>query len=311
MMNTNHSSVTSFILLGFSLSQETRLFLFIFFITIYLMTVTSNLLIITLVTTQRSLHKPMYFFIGNFSFLEIWYTTVTVPRMLIDLGTGNKTISSIGCISQFYFLFFLGATQHFLLTIMAYDRYLAICHPLRYTELMSGSACAKLAFGSWIAGCLSISIPAVMMSRLVFCGPNTIDHFFCDFSPLMLLSCTETWMNEIIFSAVAWTVILGCFIFTSLSYIAVVTTILNIPSSLGRQKAFSTCASHIAVVGIFFGTVIFMYIRPKAKNSSPVDKVISVFYSVVVPFLNPMIYSLRNKDIKEGLWRAIQKLRKQ
>ncbi|XP_053305704.1 olfactory receptor 6F1-like [Spea bombifrons] len=309
-MNNNQSSVTNFILLGFSLSQEIRLFLFIFFTVIYSLTISSNLLIITLVTTQRSLHKPMYFFIGNFSFLEIWYTSVTVPRMLNDLGTGNKTISPIGCISQFYFLFFLGATQHFLLTIMAYDRYLAICHPLHYTNIMSAPFCRKLASGSWLAGCLSISLPAVMMSKLVFCGPNTIDHFFCDFSPLLRLSCTDTWLNEIIFSVVAWIVILGCFFFTFLSYVAVVITILKIPSSLGRQKAFSTCVSHIAVVGIFFGTVIFMYIRPKAKNSSPVDKVVSVFYSVVVPLLNPMIYSLRNKEMKDALWSVLKKFRK-
>ncbi|KAM4707077.1 LOW QUALITY PROTEIN: olfactory receptor 11L1-like [Discoglossus pictus] len=307
-MSTNHSSVNNFILLGFPLAQDTRLYLFIFFLTIYSMTVASNLLIITLVTSQRSLHKPM-FFIGNFSFLEIWYTTVTVPRMLRDLGTGNKTISSTACIFQFYFIFFLGATQHFLLTIMAYDRYLAICHPLRYANLMSGSICWKLAATSWLAGCLSISLPAAMMSRLFFCGPNTIDHFFCDFSPLVRLSCTDTWLNEIIFSVVAWIVILGCFSFTFLSYFFVVLTILRIPSSLGRQKAFSTCASHIAVVGIFFGTVIFMYIRPKAKNSSPVDKVVSIFYSVIVPLLNPIIYSLRNKEMKDAIKKAADRMR--
>ncbi|XP_056384563.1 olfactory receptor 11L1-like [Hyla sarda] len=308
-MSTNQSSVTHFILLGFSLGSNTQLFLFILFLFIYSMTLMSNLLIITLVTSQRSLHKPMYFFIGNFSFLEMWYTTVTVPRMLKDLGTGNKTISSPGCICQFYFLFFLGATQHFLLAIMAYDRFLAISYPLRYTSLMSRSTCGKLAATSWIAGSLSISLPAAMMSRLVFCGPNAIDHFFCDFSPLLQLSCTDTWLNEIIFSAVAWTIILGCMFFTFMSYVSVVTTILRIPSSLGRQKAFSTCASHIAVVGIFFSTVIFMYIRPKAKSSSPIDKVVSVFYSVVVPLLNPMIYSLRNQEIKTALWKALGKLK--
>ncbi|XP_075066745.1 olfactory receptor 6F1-like [Mixophyes fleayi] len=310
-MSTNHSSVTSFILLGFSLSRNTQLILLILFLTIYCMTLMSNLLIIILVTSQRSLYKPMYFFIGNFSFLEIWYTTVTVPRMLKDLASGNKTVSYTGCISQFYFLFFLGASQHFLLTAMAYDRFLAICYPLRYSTLMSRSICGKLAAGSWLAGCVSISLPAAMMSRLVFCGPNTIDHFFCDFSPLLQLSCTDTWLNEIIFSTVAWTVILSCFIMTFLSYMSVIITILRIPSSLGRQKAFSTCASHIIVVGIFFGTVIFMYIRPKAKHSSPVDKVVSVFYSVVVPLLNPMIYSLRNKEMKNALWKALGKLKRQ
>ncbi|XP_071987795.1 olfactory receptor 11L1-like [Engystomops pustulosus] len=308
-MSTNHSTVTNFILLGFSLGRNTQLLLFILFLIVYSLTLISNLLIITLVTSQRSLHKPMYFFIGNFSFLEMWYTTVTVPRILKDLGTGNKTISSTECISQFYFLFFLGATQHILLAIMAYDRFLAICYPLRYTSLMCRSTCGKLAATSWIAGCLAISLPAAMMSQLVFCGPNTIDHFFCDFSPLLQLSCTDTWLNEIIFSAVAWTVILGCFFFTFMSYVSVVTTILRIPSSLGRQKAFSTCASHIAVVGIFFGTVIFMYIRPKAKNSSPIDKVVSVFYSVVVPLLNPMIYSLRNAEMKNALWKLVSKLK--
>ncbi|KAM9330787.1 olfactory receptor 11L1-like [Gastrophryne carolinensis] len=308
-MHGNHSSVTKFILLGFSLNESAQLFFFVFFLCVYCMTLVSNLLIITLVISERSLHKPMYFFIGNFSFLEMWYTTVTVPRMLGDLHTGNKTISTTGCIAQFYFLFFLGASQHFLLTIMAYDRFLAICYPLRYNNLMNATTCGKLATGSWLAGCMAISLPAVMMSQLVFCGPNQIDHFFCDFSPLLQLSCTDTWLNEIIFSVVAWTVILGCFACTLFSYVSVVLTILKIPSSLGRQKAFSTCASHIAVVGIFFGTVIFMYIRPKAKNSSPVDKVVSVFYSVIVPLLNPMIYSLRNKAMKNALWRALAKLK--
>ncbi|XP_029436749.1 olfactory receptor 6F1-like isoform X2 [Rhinatrema bivittatum] len=298
---------TYFLLLGFSSTRDPQIFLFILFLLFYLLTITANLLIITVVRAEPHLHKPMYFFISNFSFLEIWYTTVTLPKTLNSLLTGDKAISSIGCIAQFYFIFFLGATQHFLLAVMAYDRYLAICNPLRYSTIMTNSVCSQLVVGSWLVGCLSISLPAALMSQLLFCGPNKIDHFFCDFAPLLKLSCTDTSINEVIFSVVAWTVILGCFLVTMVSYICIIITILRIPSSVGRQKAFSTCASHLTVVSIFFGTVIFMYIRPKAKDSSHVDKVISVFYSVIIPLLNPMIYSLRNKEMKDALKKAVNK----
>ncbi|XP_029436748.1 olfactory receptor 6F1-like isoform X1 [Rhinatrema bivittatum] len=301
------SNVTEFLLLGFSSTRDPQIFLFILFLLFYLLTITANLLIITVVRAEPHLHKPMYFFISNFSFLEIWYTTVTLPKTLNSLLTGDKAISSIGCIAQFYFIFFLGATQHFLLAVMAYDRYLAICNPLRYSTIMTNSVCSQLVVGSWLVGCLSISLPAALMSQLLFCGPNKIDHFFCDFAPLLKLSCTDTSINEVIFSVVAWTVILGCFLVTMVSYICIIITILRIPSSVGRQKAFSTCASHLTVVSIFFGTVIFMYIRPKAKDSSHVDKVISVFYSVIIPLLNPMIYSLRNKEMKDALKKAVNK----
>ncbi|XP_030042232.1 olfactory receptor 11L1-like [Microcaecilia unicolor] len=311
MTDAHVSNVTEFLLLGFSNVRELQILLFVLFLLFYLLTITANILIITVVRTESCLHKPMYFFISSFSFLEIWYTTVTEPKMLTGLLTGNKTISSISCIAQFYFIFFLGATQHFLLAVMAYDRYLAICNPLRYSTIMTNSICGQLVVGSWVVGCLSISLPAALMSRLVFCGPNMIDHFFCDFSPLLKLSCTDTSLNEIIFSVVAWTVILGCFLVTMVSYICIVITILRIPSSVGRQKAFSTCASHLTVVSIFFGTVIFMYVRPKAKESSHIDKVISVFYSVIIPLLNPMIYSLRNKEMKDALKKAVNRCKGQ
>ncbi|XP_029435359.1 olfactory receptor 1361-like [Rhinatrema bivittatum] len=301
MSGSNKSFVTEFILLGFSVTPELQPLMASLFLFMYLLTIAANLLIIGVVRLSRQLHTPMYFFIGNFSFLEIWYTSVTVPKLLAGLITGNKTISVHGCIAQFYLLFVFGSTENFLLAVMAYDRYLAICNPLHYATVMTGIVCICLAVGSWVAGLLAPLMPAILISMSVFCGSQEIDHFYCDFPPLLRLSCITNPLNEVVFFALACIVILGCFVSIMVSYAYIISAILRISSSVGRQRAFSTCASHLAVVGIFYGSLIFMYIRPSASHSSQLDKVVSVFYCVVTPVLNPVIYSLRNKEVKNAL----------
>ncbi|XP_075424080.1 olfactory receptor 1f45-like [Ascaphus truei] len=296
----NHSSVTEFLLLGFSLTRDKRISLFIVFLLIYITTILANVLIIILVHGDNRLHNPMYFLLGSFSFLEICYTAVTVPKMLSDLILENQSISVAGCITQFHFFSLCAATEHFLLIVMAYDRYVAICYPLHYVSIMSNQTCIKLVSSCWLISASSLSIPAYSVSRLHFCGPNTIDHFFCEFNPLLQLSCTNTYIAQIIFNALSWIIILGCLICIAVSYIYIISSIMQIPSNLGKKKAFSTCASHLAVVGIFYGTVIFIYLRPTVHIPFKQNKVVSVFYIVVTPMLNPIIYSFRNVSLRKA-----------
>ncbi|KAM4808074.1 olfactory receptor 5F1-like [Rhinophrynus dorsalis] len=304
----NHSSVTEFILLGFSLSQEMRTFLFLFFLIIYILTILANILIIILVYSDHHLHSPMYFFLSSFSLLEICYTAVTVPKMLSDLSRQNHSISVAGCIIQYHFFSLCAATEHFLLVIMAYDRYVAICYPLRYGSIMSNKACIQLVFTCWGISTLSLCIPAFSVSRLNFCGPNIIDHFFCEFNPLLKLSCTDTYIAQTIFNFLSWIIILGCLLCITISYGYIISTIIKIPSMLGKTKAFSTCAAHLIVVGIFYGTVIFIYLRPTVHIPFHQNKVVSVFYIVVTPVLNPIIYSFRNEALRKAFYNWIQRI---
>ncbi|XP_030043836.1 olfactory receptor 6F1-like [Microcaecilia unicolor] len=305
MRRRNNSSVTEFILVGFTAIPQLQIVLFILFLAIYIFTITTNAIIIGTVRAERRLHKPMYFFISNFSFLEIWYTSTFIPKMMAGLVTGNKTISVHGCIIQFYFIFAFGATVNFLLAVMSYDRYLAICHPLRYTTIMTNKVSDYLALFAWTAGLFAPLMPAVWISTLSFCGPQNIDHFFCDFAPLLNLSCTDTSLVEVIFFTFAWSIILCCFFFTMVSYIHIISTVLRIRSPFGRQKTFSTCSSHLAVVSVYYGTVIFMYVRPTARTTFHLDKVVSVFYSMVTPLFNPIVYSLRNQEVKKAVTKVL------
>ncbi|XP_029437392.1 olfactory receptor 11L1-like [Rhinatrema bivittatum] len=308
-MAENNTVVLEFMLVGFPMTRKQEVVVFTIFLLIYVLTISANILIITLVRVSRCLHKPMYFFLSNFSFLEIWYTSVTVPKMLADLVSTKSTISRNGCILQFYFFFFLGAMENYLLAVMSLDRFIAICYPLRYPAIMNERACAQLAGGAWIISCMSPLLPAVSMSQLSFCGPRVIDHIFCDFSPLMKLSCTRNSISEISFMLIARAVILGCFALIMVSYIFIILTIMRMPSTAGRQNAFATCASHLTVVFIYYGTVIFIYVCPTVQESIHLNKVVSVFYAVVTPLLNPIIYSLRNQEVKAALKRAIIKFR--
>ncbi|XP_063312522.1 olfactory receptor 6F1-like [Pelobates fuscus] len=297
----NHTEVTFFIFRGFSGSVPLQLFYFSILLVIYMLTLVTNLLIIITVLVESHLHLPMYFFLSNFAVLDTWCSTAVVPKTLNYLITQDRTISRMGCLTQLCFVFSVGPTEFFLLTVMAYDRYAAICSPLRYSYIMNERICNYLAVGSWMSGFFTGWTLTVPIAMLHFCGPNVINHFFCDFVPLVKISCSDTSVSETIFFAFAWVVVLSSFSFSTISYSFIIKTILKIPSSLGRQKAFSTCAAHLTVVIIFYGTCVFLYVRPRASYLSDKDKILSLFYSVITPFLNPLIYTLRNREFKQAL----------
>ncbi|KAM9120668.1 olfactory receptor 11L1-like [Pangshura tecta] len=264
-----------------------------------------NILIIALVVADLHLHTPMYFFLGNLACLETCYTSTILPRMLASLLTGDRTISVRGCITQFYFFGSLATTECSLLSMMSYDRYLAICKPLHYAARMNNKFCIKLAVGSWISGFTSIAILIFMMSQLTFCGPNEIDHFFCDLTPIINLSCSNTHMLEVTAFIHSSIFTLPPFLLTLASYVCIISAILRIPSTTGRQKAFSTCSSHLTVVTIFYGTLVIVYLLSSSEALKDLNKMFSVFYGVLTPLVNPLIYSLRNKEVKEALRKAL------
>ncbi|XP_069488961.1 olfactory receptor 5P80-like [Ambystoma mexicanum] len=305
----NGTPVTEFILVGFSSSPALLTVCFTLFLLIYLLTVFFNSLIIVITKLDCNLHTPMYFFLSNFAFLEIWYTTTTMPTFLSGFLTMRRSISHQGCITQLCFFFCFGPTEFFLLAVMALDRYVAICNPLRYSAIMSQTVCIRLAGGSWVGGFVTGWALTAPITRLNFCADNQINHFFCDFAPLISLACSDKALSEITFFTLSHSVVLSSLLLTTVSYVNIGRTIVRIPSSSGRQKAFSTCASHLTVVSIFYGTVIFMYLRPTSRYSFHMDKLMSVFYCVITPFLNPLIYSLRNKDVRAALQKALRKLR--
>ncbi|XP_054849789.1 olfactory receptor 11A1-like [Eublepharis macularius] len=303
----NQTVITEFILLGFGDHPELHVLFFLLFLVIYIITVMGNLLIVVLIVTDRHLHIPMYFFLGNLSCLEICYTSTILPRMLASFLTGNRAISLSGCFIQLYLFGFLVTAETCLLSVMSYDRYLAICKPFQYQFHMNNKVCISLAAGSWISGCFSVSIVVVWLSQLSYCGFNGIDHFFCDFVPLSKLACSDT-------SLIMQVALLLCsvftfppFILTIASYICIISVILRIPSTTGRQKAFSTCSSHLLVVTIFYGTLMIVYLLPEGPLLKGSSKVFSFFYTVMTPMINPLIYSLRNKEVKEGLRKWAQK----
>ncbi|XP_063289495.1 olfactory receptor 6F1-like [Pelobates fuscus] len=306
-MKHNGTIFSEFILKGFSLSREIRFCLFILIAIVYFVTITSNVVIIVILTKQRCLHKPMYFFIGGLSFLELWYPSVTVPTLLLVLFAPKRTISLTGCLCQYYFHFSLGATENFLLAIMAFDRYVAICNPLRYTVIMSPTFCVHLLLSSWIFSLMIIVIPCLQISNLAFCV-NEIDHYYCDFAPLLKLSCVDVSTVEYVFFTICCFIILGCFLPIIVSYVFIIVTIIRFPTGSGRRRAFSTCASHIIVVLIFYTTIIFMFIRPTAGDSLHVNKIVSIFPAVVTPLLNPIIYTLRNREVKVAAIKTFQRL---
>ncbi|KAM5145658.1 olfactory receptor 5A2-like [Mantella aurantiaca] len=284
-----------------------EIFLFCLFLGMYVLTIGAHILIIGLVILDHHLHKPMYMFLANFSVAEICYITATVPKMLDALLTRNKEISYSACMLQFYSFFGFGATENCFLVVMGYDRYVAICRPLHYHTMMSKKSSLGLAIGAWAGGLLAATSPTLWVSTLDFCYPNDIEHFFCDYAPLLKLSCEDTSKGEFAFTVISWSLILGCFFLTLVSYAFIIFSVLKIPSVEGQKKAFSTCASHITVVSIFNGTVIFMYIRPTSTIRFTLDKVVSIFYSIVTPLMNPIIYCLRNKDVKNAVCKGLQR----
>ncbi|XP_067399199.1 olfactory receptor 6F1-like isoform X2 [Emydura macquarii macquarii] len=308
MIRGNQTSVQEFILLGFPGTWYFRMSLIVVFTVMYILTIVGNVSIIALVRINPHLQTPMYFFLCNLSFLEIWYTTACVPKTIaVMLGT-SQTISFTVCLLQLFVLLSMGATECFLLAIMAYDRYLAICHPLRYSTLMNGTFSVQLAFLSWLCGFLAISVLAALISRLSFCGPNIINHFTCDIDSWIALSCTDTHLVELAKFIVSIVVIVVSCVITLLSYIYIISTILRIPSAQGRQKAFSTCSAHLTVVTIWYGAIIFIYVKPSAQNSLDLNKTINIFNTIVTPLLNPFIYTLRNKEVKEALGKVLSRI---
>uniref|UniRef100_A0A8C3S933 Olfactory receptor n=1 Tax=Chelydra serpentina TaxID=8475 RepID=A0A8C3S933_CHESE len=296
---------SEFILLGFETFPQLQILLFLLFLVIYIVTLIGNILIIALVVADQHLHTPMYFFLGSFSCLETCYTSAIVPRMLASLLTGDRTISVHACLTQLYFFGSLAAAECSLLSVMSYDRYLAICKPLHYAALMNGRFCIKLVVGSWIGGFISIAICISMISQITFCGPSEIDHFFCDLSPVIKLSCSDTYMVEVTTFINSSIFTLPPFLLTLASYVCIISTILRIPSITGRKKVFSTCSSHLIVVTIFYGTLVMVYLVSDFDALRDLNKVFSVFYGVLTPLVNPLIYSLRNKEVKEALRKAV------
>ncbi|XP_066110641.1 olfactory receptor 6B1 [Saccopteryx bilineata] len=299
----NQTRITSFILVGFPGSWGMRAAAFIMFLGAYVLTVAENMTIILLVQQNQLLHKPMYFFLAHLSFLETWYILVTVPKLLFSFWSASNSISFTHCMIQLYFFIALMCTECVLLAAMAYDRYVAICRPLHYPTVMSHGLCCHLALASWAIGFGISLVKIYFISRLCFCGPNVINHFFCDISPLLNLSCTDMSVAELVDFVLALVIFLSPLSVTVLSYGCILATVLRMPT--GKQKAFSTCASHLVVVTVFYSATIFMYARPRAIHAFDTNKVISIFYAVVTPALNPFIYCLRNREVKEALKKVI------
>ncbi|XP_006130684.2 olfactory receptor 6P1-like [Pelodiscus sinensis] len=303
----NQTFIMEFLLQGFGDFPELQPLLFLLFLAIYLATMAGNALIMGLVLLDRHLHTPMYFFLGNLSCLETCYSSTILPRLLAGLLTGDRTISLAGCLSQYYFFGALLATECLLLAAMSYDRYVAICNPLHYAARMSSRACLQLASGSWIGGFLGNSVTTLSLSQLTFCGPNGIDHFFCDLVPLVKLSCDDPRQMETLAFALSLIFSFVPFLLTVASYACILSAILRIPSTAGRHKAFSTCSSHLLVVSVYYGTLLAVYMFPTTDLLRHFKKVLSVAYTVLTPLANPLIYSLRNREVQEALSQARRK----
>ncbi|XP_037694946.1 olfactory receptor 5B12-like [Choloepus didactylus] len=301
----NNTEVTEFILLGLSDDPELQILLFIIFFLIYLITVVGNLGLIVLILLDSHLHNPMYLFLSNLSLVDFGYSSAVTPRVMSGFLTGEIIISFNDCATQFFFFIGFITAECFLLASMAYDRYAAVCKPLHYTTTMTTGVCARLVIGSYICGFLNASIHTGNIFSLSFCWSNVVDHFFCDAPPLLALLCSENHISELVIFCVIGFNSLSSITVISISYLFIFITILRMHSSEGRQKAFSTCASHFTTVSILYGTGLFMYLQPSSSHSMDTDKMASVFYAMVIPMLNPLIYSLRNKEVKRAFKKAV------
>ncbi|XP_013825434.2 PREDICTED: olfactory receptor 5AN1-like [Capra hircus] len=303
----NITKIMHFILLGFSDFPRIIVVLFVVFLVIYILTLTWNLSLLILIRMDSHLHTPMYFFLSNLSFIDICYVTSTAPKMLYDFFQERQTITLVGCAVQYFVFSTMGLSESCLMTAMAYDRYAAICNPLLYSSVMSPALCGRMVLGSYMAG-LSASISQLCaMLQLQFCGPNVINHFFCDLPQLLVLSCTDTFFVQLLTAVL--TMIFGIInaLVIMISYVYIVISIMKITTASGRSKAFNTCASHLTAVTLFYTSSIFVYLSSSTGGSSSFDRFASVFYTVVIPMLNPLIYSLRNKEIKDALKRLQKK----
>ena len=307
MGEDNHTFVAEFIFLGLSQDSQIQILLFILFLIIYLLTVLGNLLIIILIFMDSRLHTPMYFFLRNLSFADLCFSTSIVPQVLVHFLVKNKTISFVGCMTQVIVFLLVGCTECALLAVMSYDRYVAVCKPLHYSTIMTPQVCLRLAIGSWASGAVVSLVDTTFTFQLPYQGQNIINHYFCEPPALLKLASADTYRTEMAIFAMGVVILLAPVSLILVSYWNIISTVIQMQSGEGRLKAFSTCGSHLTVVVLFYGSAIFAYMRPNSKIMNERDKVISVFYSAVTPMLNPIIYSLRNKDVKGALRRVIAK----
>ncbi|XP_034278779.1 olfactory receptor 12D1-like [Pantherophis guttatus] len=295
----NQTEVEEFILLGLNNDLELQYIFFAIFLLLYMATLVGNGAIVIVVSAESRLHSPMYFFLGNLSCLDIFHSTITIPKMLSGFLTEPQTISFNGCMVQLFFLYFLGSSEGILLGIMAYDRYVAICNPLHYTVTMRKECCVLMAIATLLTGFFHALMHVVAMAHLPFCGPNLIEHFVCDIKPLLKLACGSTHLNLMLLSIVTSCVVMGPFIFILLSYLYIITFLLcKVHSQHGLQKAFFTCGSHLTVVALLYIPVLFNYMLPTVGTSSQRDMIVTLLYSTITPVLNPLIYTLRNQEVK-------------
>ncbi|XP_025721161.1 olfactory receptor-like protein OLF4 [Callorhinus ursinus] len=301
----NDTQISEFFLLGFSEKPQLQPLIFGLFLSMYLITAFGNMLIILAISTDPNLHTPMYFFLSNLSFVDICFTSTTIPKMLMNIQKESKVITYAGCVTQIYFLIFFAVLDVFLLSVMAYDRFVAICHPLHYGIIMNPLLCGLLVLVSWVMCILNSLLQSLMMLRLSFCTHLHIPHFFCELNEMIQIACSDTFLNNLVMYFAA--VLLGGGPFAGIlySYSKIVSSIRRISSAQGKYKAFSTCASHLSVVCLFYYTMLGVYLSSAVPQSSHSSAVVSVMYTVVTPMLNPFIYSLRNRDIKRGLKRVI------
>ena len=301
--NLSAMPLQKFVLDGF----QTQALLFALFLALYVVAILGNLTMIVVVILDARLHSPMYFFLKNLSFVDLCYSSVIYPKTLANFLSSSKVITFAGCATQFFFFSMVGTTEAFLLAVMAYDRLVAICSPLCYPISMRPSVCACLVLGTYCGGCVNSIIQTSFTFSLPFCSSNHIDHFFCDVLPLLKLACADTTINELVMFGLCGLITVGSILVILTSYGYITVTILKMRSGRGRHKLFSTCGSHLTAVSIYYGTVFVMYVQPGAVQSMEQGKVVSVFYTLVIPMLNPLIYSLRNKEVKDALWRLGQK----
>ncbi|XP_005408081.1 PREDICTED: olfactory receptor 5B12-like [Chinchilla lanigera] len=303
----NISEVTEFILVGLTDALELQVPLFIIFTVIYFITLVGNLGLVVLIVLDSRLHMPMYFLLCNLSLVDCVYASAVSPKVLAGLLTGDKIISYKACAAQMFFFAAFATAESFLLASMAYDRYAAVCRPLHYTSTMTTAMCVLLISGSYASGLLQSSLHVAFTFHLSFCHSNVVNHFFCDIPPLLALSCSDVYANEmVLFVMAAYNVFFTLFVILN-SYLFIFVTVLRMSSTEGRKKAFSTCASHLTTVSIFYGTIIFMYLQPSSSHSMDTDKMASVFYTMVIPMLNPVVYSLRNKEVKSAFKKVARK----
>ncbi|XP_012499323.1 PREDICTED: olfactory receptor 5B2-like [Propithecus coquereli] len=305
----NSSEVNGFRLLGLTDIPELQVPLFIMFTLIYLITLIGNLGMIVLILSDSRVHTPMYFFLSNLSLADCVYSSAVTPKVMVGLLTGDKVISYGGCVAQMFFFVAFASVDCFLLAVMAYDRHAAVCHPLRYTTTMTTSVCTHMVMGCYAWGFVESAIHTGFTFRLSFCHSNVVHHFFCDIPPILALSCSDIYMNEIVlFILAAFNVIFALIVILT-SYLFILIAILRMHSAEGQKKAFSTCASHLTAVTIFYGTVIFMYLQPSSSHSMDNDQMASVFYTIIIPMLNPIVYSLRNKEVNNAFKKAMKKMK--